>query len=85
MSAVERLVTALASSWATSGRGPYSKHEARARELVDDALYEHAETLADIITDDSWSRRDRWGRYEREEYEAGMRRAAELIIPEVTD
>ncbi|SHI66976.1 hypothetical protein [Streptomyces sp. 3214.6] len=36
---------------------------------------------AQDITDDSWSRRDRFGRYEREEYEAGMRKASELVDP----
>lgn len=34
---------------------------------------------ADAVEDDSWSRRDRWGRYEREEYEAGVRHASNLV------
>jgi hypothetical protein len=34
---------------------------------------------ADLVADDSWSRRDDFGRYEREEYEAGMRHAADLL------
>jgi hypothetical protein len=33
------------------------------------------------ITNDSWSRRDQFGRYEREDYEAGMRKASELVDP----
>jgi hypothetical protein len=49
------------------------------RRVLDD----HADYLAEKLTDDSWSRRDHWGRYEREEYEAGMRKAADLIAPEV--
>ncbi|MFC4506600.1 MULTISPECIES: hypothetical protein [Streptomyces] len=36
---------------------------------------------AQDITDDSWSRRNPFGRYEREEYEAGMRKASELVDP----
>ena len=36
---------------------------------------------AQDIADDSWSRRDSFGRYEREEYEVGMRRDSGLIDP----
>ncbi|MEU6614455.1 hypothetical protein [Streptomyces parvus] len=34
---------------------------------------------ADAIESDSWSRRDRWGRYEREEFEAGLCAGAVLL------
>lgn len=47
MSAYERLVTSLASSWATTGRGRYETHEARAKALVDEALKEQAHRLAE--------------------------------------
>lgn len=39
---------------------------------------------AEKIRDDSWSRRDRWGRYENESRERGYAGAADLIDPEVT-
>ncbi|MDT0435669.1 MULTISPECIES: hypothetical protein [Streptomyces] len=37
------------------------------------------EEAADAVEADSWSRRDRWGRYEDEGREAGMRAAAALL------
>lgn len=57
--------------------------EAKARALREQQRAKHrAEVLreaADAIEADSWSRRDRWGRYEREEREAGMCDAAALL------
>jgi hypothetical protein len=84
MTARDNLVTTLMNLFARTRNGHMDAHRAEAERLVDEALNEKAYVLSEIIADDSWSRRDRWGRYEREEYEAGMRRAAELIEPEVT-
>ncbi|MFJ6636590.1 hypothetical protein ACIQMR_35280 [Streptomyces sp. NPDC091376] len=45
------------------------------------AAVEHE--AAERIREDSWSRRDRWGRYENEQREAGQCHGADLIDPEV--
>lgn len=46
-------------------------------------LEDFAHELAEKIREDSWSRRDRWGRYEDEAREAGQCQGADLIDPEV--
>lgn len=51
---------------------------------VADLLDAYAHELAEKIRGDSWSRRDRWGRYEREDYEAGQCHGADLIDPEAS-
>ncbi|MEU1037675.1 hypothetical protein [Streptomyces sp. NPDC005907] len=43
----ESLILVLAGSLATSGVGRYEEHRARAERLVDEALNEHAHTLAE--------------------------------------
>lgn len=55
----------------------------RAMKFAREFLDRHAHVLAEKIRDDSWSRRDRWGRYEEEEREAGQCHGADLIDPEV--
>jgi dihydroxyacetone kinase len=78
MTARDTLVTSLTNLFARTRNGRLDAHRAEAERLVDEAMTETAFTLSETIADDSWSR------YQREEYEAGMRRAAELIQPEVT-
>lgn len=57
-------------------------------ELPDKLLVERdaklIESVAKMIGDDSWARRDRWGRYEDEEFESGMRKA-ETLANEMAD
>jgi hypothetical protein len=52
------------------------------KDETEKVLAEHDATViegvAEKIGDDTWSRRDKWGRYEREEYEAGVRHAEEF-------
>lgn len=73
MSARDRLITALASSWATTGCGRYETHETRAKALVDEALREHAHELAEQIRNAPMA----------VGFEDGMWEAADLIDPEV--
>lgn len=73
-------------SQAISGIDPADAVEYR--QLLAERDARIVDSVAQAISADSWSRRDRWGRYEKEEFESGMHRAevlAEDLAAKVRD